>query len=583
MRETSPRPASAETPAGLDALASRFDRRMHAAVARMTGGLSPVALSQVYLDWALHLGFSPGKCAQLADSAGARWLTLMNDLGRDIAGQPEDPGDKRFRDPAWQRWPYNLLYRGFLAQQDWWQEATSGIRGMSDQHDRVASFAARQLLDTMSPSNFFWTNPEVQRRTVEEMGANLVRGAGHLAEDATRIAAGERPDGTGEYAVGENLAVTPGKVIYRNALIELIQYAPATKTVHPEPVLIVPAWIMKYYILDLSPHNSMIRYLTGQGFTVYAISWRNPGPEDADLGMEDYRAEGVMAALDAIGQVQPGRRIHATGYCLGGTLLSIAAAAMARDGDDRLASLSLLAAQVDFTEAGELTLFIGPSQLAFLEDMMWDQGGLDPAQMAGTFQLLRSNDLIWSRILKEYMMGERTSPSDLMAWNADATRMPYRMHAEYLRRLFLDNDLAEGRYEVDGRPVSVTDIRRPIFAVGTEKDHVAPWRSAYKIAHLTDTEVTFTLTSGGHNGGILSEPGHPRRRYRVCTMADHAPYVDPDSWFASAAIKDGSWWQEWSRWLKRRSGRRAAPPPMGAPDAGLAPLCDAPGTYVFQT
>jgi polyhydroxyalkanoate synthase len=287
-----------------------------------------------------------------------------------------------------------------------------------------------------------------------------------------------------------------------------------------------------------------------------------------------------MAALDAVSAIVPDRKVHGVGYCLGGTLLAITGAAMARDGDERFGSLSFFAAQGDFTEAGELTLFINESQLSFLEDMMWEQGFLDTKQMAGAFQMLRSNDLVWSRLVRDYLMGERAPMTDLMAWNADATRMPYRMHTEYLRQLFLDNDLAEGRYQVNGRKIALTDIRTPLFAVGTELDHVAPWPSVYKFNLLTDTNVTFLLTNGGHNAGIVSEPGHAHRHYRVATRQDNDHYVDPELWLAEAPLKQGSWWPEWSRWLDAHSGNAVAPPAMGAPKAGYAAVCDAPGTYV---
>jgi polyhydroxyalkanoate synthase len=325
-----------------------------------------------------------------------------------------------------------------------------------------------------------------------------------------------------------------------------------------------------------------VRYLTSQGFTVFMVSWRNPDAEDRDLGMEDYLSLGVMEAITAIDAITDGQQMHAVGYCLGGTLLSIAAAAMARDDDARLKTLTLLAAQVDFTEAGELTLFINDSQLTYLEDMMWDQGYLDTAQMAGAFQLLRSNDLIWSRVIHDYLMGQRSEMNDLMAWNADATRMPYRMHSEYLRRLFLKNDLAEGRYEVDDRPVAISDIRAPVFMVGTERDHVAPWHSVYKFNLLSDTDVTFVLTSGGHNAGIVSEPGHPRRHYRIHSKTKDAPYVDPDRWFGETDLVDGSWWPALTQWLGAASGDPVKPPQMGAKAKGYPPMCAAPGTYVFQ-
>ncbi|MGF1592853.1 MAG: PHA/PHB synthase family protein [Kiloniellaceae bacterium] len=557
-------------------------------MARFTAGISPAAVGLAFTDWWVHLASAPGKQAQLAQSAWSNAARLGLAAARRAAGGASEPciaperGDKRFQDQAWRQPPYDLFVQGFLLTQQWWREAATDVRGVSRHHQEVVAFATRQLLDIFSPANFVATNPQLLQETLQQGGANLYRGWLNALEDVERRIAGRGPAGTEAFRPGVNLAVTPGKVVYRNRLIELIQYSPTTEQVHPEPVLIVPAWIMKYYILDLSPENSLIRYLVGQGHTVFCVSWKNPDAEDRDLGMDDYRRLGVMAALDAVNAVVPARKVQAVGYCLGGTLLAIAAAAMARDGDDRLKSMTLLAAQTDFTEAGELMLFIDEAQLAYLEDVMWSQGYLDTSQMAGAFQLLRSNDLIWSRLVHDYYLGRRGDQTDLMAWNADATRMPYRMHSEYLRRLFLNNDLAQGRYEVDGRPVALTDIRVPIFAVGTAKDHVAPWRSVYKLALLTDAEVTFLLTSGGHNAGVVTPPGHPRRIYQIGRLGDHETYVDPDRWRASAPVHKGSWWPAWQDWLARQSGAPAAPPPLGNPKAGYMPLEDAPGLFVHQ-
>ena len=569
------------------AFADVVDRSVHAATARFTAGLSPMAMMGAYMDWAAHIAFAPGKQAQLAEKAVKKWMRLANYASRCALNRDGVepcivplPQDRRFTGDAWQAAPYNVIYQAFLLGQQWWHNAMTGVRGVTKQDENMVAFATRQLLDVFSPSNSMLTNPEVLERTLRDGGMNFVRGAQNWIEDWERALGGRPPPGAEQFEVGRNVAVTPGKVVYRNRLIELIQYAPATPDVHPEPILIVPAWIMKYYILDLSPANSLVKFLTERGHTVFMISWKNPGPEDRDLSMEDYRKLGVMAAMDAVSAIVPGRNVHGVGYCLGGTLLAVAAATMARDGDERLGTLSFFAAQADFKEAGELTLFINESQLSFLEDMMWEQGFLDTKQMAGAFQMLRSNDLVWSRLVRDYLMGERAPMSDLMAWNADATRMPYRMHTEYLRKLFLDNDLAEGRYRADGKQVALTAIRTPIFAVGTEQDHVAPWHSVYKFHLLTDTEVTFLLTSGGHNAGIVSEPGHAHRRYRIATKRDDDHYVDPDVWAAQTPPVEGSWWPRWSDWIAAHSGARGAPPPLGAPQAGYAPLADAPGAYV---
>ncbi len=583
-----PSPSGTETDAlGLEAFAA-IDRMREALSAQFTGGLSPAALALAFLDWSAHLAAAPGKRSELAWKAARKATKLTGHLAAcglgagDAACIEPLPGDDRFAAEAWRHWPYNLWSQSFLLTQQWWHNATREVPGVTPHHEEVVAFVARQLLDMMSPANTAFTNPEVVARTLETGGGNLLAGFRNALEDASRQASGQGPVGTEAFIVGRDVAATPGEVVFRNHLIELIQYAPATETVQAEPVLIVPAWIMKYYILDLSPRNSLIRHLVAQGHTVFCISWRNPTAADRDLGLDDYRRLGVMAALDAVAMILPGRAIHAAGYCLGGTLLTIAAAAMARAGDRRLASLTLLAAQTDFTEPGELALFIDHSQVRLLESVMWNRGYLASDQMAGAFQMLRSNDLVWSRLVHDYLMGERTPMNDLMAWNADATRMPYRMHAEYLRRLYLDNDLATGRLLVDGRPVALQNLRLPLFVVGTERDHVAPWRSVYKIHGLTDTDVTFVLTSGGHNAGIVSEPGHRHRHYRIATRRHDDVRISPDEWVEQAGRREGSWWESWVAWLGERSTGRVAPPAMGHPAASLAPVADAPGTYVLQ-
>ncbi len=560
---------------GSTAYFRHMDMLWQAGLARLTFGISPAGASGAFFSWISHLAQAPGKVAEMMTypytHTGAFAHRMTCERGESCAADP------RFKGESWDEWPWRFYAESFLQMEDWWKRATTDVPGLSERAERTVSFAARQVMDALCPANFPAANPELFQATLSSGGQNLLNGARNAYNDMQRIVTGEAPAGDDKFKPGKNLAVTPGEVVFRNNLIELIRYTPQTETVYAEPVVILPAWIMKYYILDLSPNNSLVRWLVEQGHTVYVISWKNPGWEDRNLAMDDYYRLGAMAAVDFAAREFPKEKIHLTGYCLGGTLAMITAAAMARDGDDRLESLTLLAGQGDFTEAGELELFITPSEVAFLKNMMEMQGYLDTRQMAGAFQMLRSYDLIWSKAVNDYMKGLRRDTFDLTAWNADTTRMPARMHGEYLEKLFLHNDFAEGRYTVEGGAVAPENIRVPVFCVGTEKDHVAPWRSVHKIHLMVGGDVTFVLTAGGHNAGIVSEPGHEGRYYHIHERKVDDPYMSPDRWLTAAKRESGSWWMPWDAWLQQHSAGKKIPAPPFKKKLGSAP-----GTYILQ-
>ncbi|MFN8828822.1 MAG: PHA/PHB synthase family protein [Labrys sp. (in: a-proteobacteria)] len=565
-----------------DPASDSLDRALRGTLARLSGGVSPHAFIEAWSDWAQHLARSPGRQMELAEHARQNFLTVMAAAARSTGPPPfaPKPYDKRFAHPGWQSFPFQLWQQGFLAMQDWWDHATEPMRGLRPEDADRTRFLARQTLDVLSPSNQPLLNPEIIAETVKTGGRNLTEGATHFFDHAVKTLTNRHDPPPEGHRIGEDLACTPGQVVFRNGLMELIQYTPQTPQVHARPILIVPAWIMKYYILDLSPENSMVRYLVRQGFTVFMISWINPRAEHRDLTLDDYRKRGVLAALDAVTTIVPDTPVQAVGYCLGGTILAIAAATMARDGDNRLASVTLMAAQVDFAEAGELLLFLDESQIAFLEDLMWEQGYLDRPQMARAFAAIRAEDLIWTRAVHRYFLGREDVPTDIGVWLSDTTRMPARMHSQYLRGLFLENRLTAGRFAVEGRVIALKDLSVPLFVVGTETDHIAPWRSVYKTQLFTDCDLTFVLTKGGHNTGILSESGHKGRHYRISHRPAGALYVGPDGWLAQSEPVPGSWWPVWAEWLAAQGGGLVNAPATGAPDKGLAPLCPAPGSYV---
>lgn len=589
-------PAQDPAPARLfsDAEARQLDAFVHAQLARTTLGLSPISLALACIDWAMHLAVSPGQQLQLAQRAMQLTLAeLQRPLQANAPTADSASDDPRFADPAWTQWPYSMLKDSFKAGDRWWQEATE-VDGMSPHRQHMVRFFARQWMDALSPSNWPLTNPQVIAHSIETAGQSLLHGMQLFMRDWQQSTLPSSPNPQGlmplPYAVGKDVAITPGKVVYRNHLIELIQYAPSTDQVAAEPILIIPSPIMKFYILDLSAQNSMVRYLVAQGFTVFMISWRNPDQDDRELGMEDYLVGAVLQALRQVRAIAHAPAVHAMGYCLGGTFLAIVAALLgaaefqAQEAASttelvlpQLASVTLLAAQTDFSEAGELGLFIDDDQLKTLREQIARTGYLSGRQMAGTFQFLHSKDLIWSRNTQRYWMGVDDTGSDLMSWNSDTTRLPQRMHSEYLDTLFLRDDLTEGHYKVSGIPIALKNLRMPLMVVGTIRDHVSPWRSVYKIHLHTDTDTTFILAAGGHNAGIVAEPGHPRRSYQMDQRAAGAGWVDPDEWISRAPRYEGSWWEAWRGWLQQHSSEQVAARSIQASHV----LCDAPGEYVM--
>lgn len=581
-RVTAARHGAYAHPDSFEDVLRELDRRLRGRFAHLAGGQSPWAALQAWEDWVFHLSISPARQLEL----GWRWHQAMQALASaaaanapaDWAFRPE-PGDRRFRSPGWRRAPYHLMAQSHLAAEAQWRSASTGLRGVAAHHARRVAFMGSSLLNAVAPVNFPWTNPDVLDEALATGGQNFLKGMETFWKDLAAQGGHIRPEDRPAWRVGETMAITKGEVVYRNHLFELIQYAPTTGRVHPQPVLIVPAWIMKYYILDIRPEDSFVRWLVSEGFTVYMISWKNPGEAQRDTAFDDYRRHGVMEALDVVCKASPGASVHGVGYCLGGTILSIAAAALGRRSDNRLASLTLLAAQTDFREAGELLLFIDESQVALLEDMMYIEGTLDSKNMAGAFSVLRAHELVYSRIVERYMLGRISRPGPIDAWLADSTRMPARMQSEYLRRLFMENSFTHGELPVDNAFVAVKDIRIPVFALGAERDHIAPWRSVFRIGLHGTAETTFVLTGGGHNSSVVSPPGKAGAYYFAGPHIGETGYTEPDAWLSDAKRKEGSWWPEWLAWLKARSttGRPVRPP---VPPATLGP---APGTYVLES
>jgi polyhydroxyalkanoate synthase len=548
------------------------------------GMADPLNIGQAFFDMTARLMANPAQLVQAQLSLWQDYMALWQTTTRRMFGQSTTPviaappEDRRFKDAAWDdSYVFDFIKQSYLLTARWMQNIVKRVEGLDDKTAKKVDFYTRQFVDAIAPSNFAVTNPEVVRATLESGGENLVKGLQNLLGDL------ERGDGRlairmtddKAFKIGTNIAVTPGKVVFQNDLMQLIQYTPTTESVARRPLLVIPPWINKFYILDLREKNSFIRWAVSQGHTVFVISWVNPDEELAGKSFEDYMREGTLAALDAIARQTGEPDCNVVGYCLGGTLLSCTLAHLAATGRAaRVASATYLTTMIDFTEAGELGVFIDEEQLAALEERMNEKGFLEGADMATTFNMLRANDLIWSFVVNNYLLGKDPFPFDLLYWNSDSTRMPAAMHSFYLRSMYQENRLATGEIDLLGTRIDLTRIRTPSFLLSTREDHIAPWKSTFAATHLYRGPVRFVLAASGHIAGVVNPPA--ANKYSFWTNEKKAR--SPAAWLEGARQHDGSWWPEWQRWVGDfANGQVAARDPA---TGKLKPIEDAPGSYV---
>jgi len=526
----------------------------------------------------------PQRTLDVQTQLGKSYLDLWASAARRLAGEDSAPfvtpdkNDKRFSDPEWSSNQfYDFLKQAYLLTARWANKLVTDAEGLDPHTRQKAEFYVRQIANAVSPSNFVLTNPELLRETVTSNAENLVRGMRMLAEDI-ESGGGDlkiRQSDASMFAVGRNLATTPGKVIFQNELMQLIQYAPATATVLKRPLLIVPPWINKFYVLDLTPEKSFIKWCVDQGLTVFCISWVNPDAHLAKKGFDEYLREGPLAALDAIKKATGEDQVHTVGYCVGGTLLAITLAYMAARNDDRIVSATLFASQVDFTHAGDLKVFVDEEQISALEHKMAEKGYLDSGSMATVFNMLRSNDLVWPYVINNYLKGKAPFPFDLLYWNSDATRMPAANHSFYLRNCYLDNKLSKGRMVIDGQPINLKAVKVPIYNLATREDHIAPAKSVLLGCKFFGGPVKFVMSGSGHIAGVVNPPAKNKYQYWTGPRPRGA---DLDGWLQKAKEYPGSWWPDWLVWLTRQSPTEV---PARVPGEGaLKPIEDAPGSYV---
>jgi polyhydroxyalkanoate synthase len=524
------------------------------------------------------------KAQQANMTAAARSMELMTNTYARMWGGPAKevmPGDRhddrRFIDDAWrENAAADLVKQAYQITAQWMLDVTDGLEAVDPALHHRTKFWTQQAADAMSPSNSPFTNPEVIQETVRCGGANLVKGMQNLYADMQKGRISQVPEGA--FEVGKDLAITPGKVVYRNPVIELIQYTPTTETVHEAPILIVPPWINKYYVMDMRPENSLYKYLVDAGFTVFTISWKNPDNSILQLGWDDYMDLGPLDAIRVVQDITGAEQVNAVGYCLGGILLQVTLAYLAAEGNQSVNSATYFATHQDFRNAGDISVFISEPEVKFLEWLMAASGGyLDGKNMAATFNLLRANDLLWNYVVQNYLLGKEPRAFDLLYWNSDGTRVPGRVHSFLLRELFLENKLMEpGAIQAKGVGIDLGHITVPTYVIAGSNDHIVPWQGAFRARDLQGGPVRFILSGGGHIAGIVNHPAAKKRAYWVNENGD----TDPEAWLSGATKFEGSWWVDWVPWLAEKSGEQVAPPPTGSDE--YPPIMDAPGTYVLE-
>ena len=546
--------------------------------------VDPLNIGSAFMEMTARLMSNPAHLLQAQLGLWQDYMSLWQNTARRMMGMEAPPvidsgsGDRRFKDAAWkENEVFDFIKQSYLLSARYVQDVVAHVDGLDDKTARKVDFYARQFMDAMSPSNFLLTNPEVLRKTAETGGENLLKGLNNLLSDLEQGKGKLRIKMTDmdAFKLGENIGVSPGKVVFQNGLMQLIQYDPVTEKVLKRPLLIGPPWINKFYILDLRPRNSFVRWAVSQGHTVFVISWVNPDENLAQKGFDDYMTEGYLAALDAIEQATGEREVNAIGYCLGGTLLASTLAWMAAVGDDRIKTATFFVTMMDFQEAGELGVFIDEEQLSALEEKMNKRGYLEGSEMATTFNMLRANDLIWSFVVNNYLLGNDPFPFDLLYWNADSTRMPAKMHSFYLRKMYQENLLKEpGRIQLAGKPIDLGAIKTPAYFLSTREDHIAPWKSTYRGTQLLGGPKRFVLAASGHIAGVVNPPDGGKYNHWI----NEALPADPDAWFQGATELAGSWWPDWHRWICTHD--KAMVPARTPGDGNLPALEDAPGSYV---